>query len=154
MIIYPYLPSGHTVFCDDIRHELGGKISLIGIYQREIIVREFPVTLPKLCMVITINEKVSSDGQRQIKVIFEPDGPISETETVLLDLGYSLPDEVVKEEPEEFLMRSKRLELVAAPFKLERPGQIKVRMYHNEDEIRLGAILIKLDEEVNDGASS
>ncbi len=146
MIIYPFLPSGHTIFCDDIRHEIGGKISLIGIYQSEIIVREFPITLPKLCMIITINEKISSDGQRRVKVFFEPDDPLDKNETVLLDVDYNVPEDAIKEEPEEFIMRTNRIELVAAPFKLERSGKIKVRMHQDEDEIRIGTILIKLDQ--------
>jgi hypothetical protein len=97
-------------------------------------------------MIITINEKVSSDGQRSIKLVFEPDEPLDEIETVLLDMDYQVPEDAILEEPEEFIMRTKRLELVAAPFKLERPGKIKVRMYQGEDEIRLGAILVKLDQ--------
>lgn len=146
MIVYPSLPSGHTVFCDDIRHEIGGKLSLMGIYDREIIVRKLPITLPKFCMVVTINEKVSSVGQRKIKVIFESDDFEEENEKVLLEMEYQVPDDVVAEETEEFVMRSNRLELVAAPYKLEHPGKIKVRMYQDGDEIRLGAIMVKLDQ--------
>lgn len=41
-------------FCDDIRHEIGGKYSLIGCYGRELIVNKLPATLPKLCAFITL----------------------------------------------------------------------------------------------------
>jgi hypothetical protein len=39
-----------TLFCDDIRHEVGGKLSYIGVYSGGLFVRAFPVTLPKLCL--------------------------------------------------------------------------------------------------------
>jgi len=43
----------HAVFCDDIRMELGGKYSLMGIYSRVLVlpVRP-PVVLPKLGVVV------------------------------------------------------------------------------------------------------
>ncbi len=41
-----------TIFCDDIRHELGGKLSCIGVYSGRLIVPDFPVALPKLCVAV------------------------------------------------------------------------------------------------------
>ena len=42
-----------TIFCDDIRHEIEGKISYIGVYNGTLFLPEFPATLPKLCLSIT-----------------------------------------------------------------------------------------------------
>jgi len=38
-----------SIFCDDIRHEVNGKISLMGIYGNDMYVPVFPITLPKIC---------------------------------------------------------------------------------------------------------
>lgn len=38
-----------TIFCDDVRHELNGKVSLMGVYGGDMYVTDFPVTLPKIC---------------------------------------------------------------------------------------------------------
>jgi hypothetical protein len=38
-----------TIFCDDIRHEINGKVSLMGMYRGEMFVPDFPITLPKIC---------------------------------------------------------------------------------------------------------
>lgn len=38
-----------TIFCDDLRHELNGKLSLMGIYSVDMYVPDFPVTIPKIC---------------------------------------------------------------------------------------------------------
>ncbi len=44
----------HSTFCDDIRQEVGGKLSFIGIYSTTLIAQEFPVTLPKFCVSIVV----------------------------------------------------------------------------------------------------
>jgi hypothetical protein len=45
-----------TVVCDDIRREEGNKLSYMGIYGGNIIVPGFPLTLPKLCFVMSVME--------------------------------------------------------------------------------------------------
>lgn len=42
----------YSVFCDDIRAEMGGKLSLMGVYQGDLLVPQQPTVLPKLCIVI------------------------------------------------------------------------------------------------------
>lgn len=43
-----------TLFCDDIRHEVGGKYSYIGVYGERLIVSTFPTILPKLCLALKV----------------------------------------------------------------------------------------------------
>ena len=44
---------GMTIFCDDIREELSGKISLIGVYGGDLVVNApFPLWLPRICFLI------------------------------------------------------------------------------------------------------
>lgn len=38
------------IFCDDIRHEMGNKLSFMGCYQSELIVPSMPTVLSKLCI--------------------------------------------------------------------------------------------------------
>lgn len=40
-----------AVYCDDIRHEIGNKMSFMGIYNAEMYFNEFPSLLPKLSIV-------------------------------------------------------------------------------------------------------
>ena len=42
----------YAIICDDIRQEIGNKISLIGIYTKDIFVTKFPFMFPKLCFAI------------------------------------------------------------------------------------------------------
>lgn len=41
-------------FCDDIRHEIGNKYSLMGCYSDEMILDKFPALLPKLCVQVRV----------------------------------------------------------------------------------------------------
>lgn len=52
-----------VIYCDDIREELGGKISLMGVYTGDMIVSTIPLTLPKLCIVVTAMTDVSNPFQ-------------------------------------------------------------------------------------------
>jgi hypothetical protein len=46
-----------TLFCDDIREELNGKVSLIGLYARDIIIhKDLPIKLSKLCFFTSVSE--------------------------------------------------------------------------------------------------
>lgn len=42
----------HAVYCDDIREEISGKISLIGVYSDTLFSPKFPTFMPKLCAVV------------------------------------------------------------------------------------------------------
>lgn len=39
-----------SLFCDDIRHEVGNKFSLIGCYGDQVVVEKLPALLGKLCV--------------------------------------------------------------------------------------------------------
>jgi hypothetical protein len=42
----------YAIICDDIRQEIGNKLTFVGVYQDQIIVPRFPFTFPKLCFFI------------------------------------------------------------------------------------------------------
>ena len=43
-----------VMYCDDIRQETNGKISLMGIYGDNLVLANFPAKLAKLCLVVRI----------------------------------------------------------------------------------------------------
>lgn len=61
MTHYPDMPGGYVVYCDDIRDEVGGKITLVGIYSGEMNVGvTAPVAqahafVPLLCCLVHLN---------------------------------------------------------------------------------------------------
>jgi hypothetical protein len=47
---------GHVVFCDDVRREIDGKLTLVGVYSGNLTVfGGFPAVLPRLCVVTWLN---------------------------------------------------------------------------------------------------
>jgi hypothetical protein len=52
---------GHVVFCDDVRQEIDGKLTLVGVYNGNLTVfGEFPAVLPKLCLVVWLNSPMTN----------------------------------------------------------------------------------------------
>lgn len=52
---------GYTIFCDDIRDEIGGKLTFVGVYSAALIVHtDFPLHLPKFGMAIRYYERHGS----------------------------------------------------------------------------------------------
>lgn len=42
-----------AIFCDDIRQEVGNKLSFMGCYADDLVLENLPATLPKLCVYVT-----------------------------------------------------------------------------------------------------
>ena len=57
-----------TLLCDDIRQEMGGKTSLMGLYDHHIVVPQVPFTLPKVCFYTRFSRM---DGQFKFGFSFE-----------------------------------------------------------------------------------
>lgn len=56
-----------AVVCDDVRQEIGNKQSHMGIYTGEILLPTLPITMPKLCVVLTVRT-LSTDPFKQLAV--------------------------------------------------------------------------------------
>lgn len=42
-----------VIYADDLRQEVDGKITIVGMYQTQMLVPAFPITLPKLAVLMT-----------------------------------------------------------------------------------------------------
>mgnify|MGYP000373254618 CR=1 FL=1 len=49
----------NTTYCDDIRREVGNKMSYMGVYSSKLLVPEFPAILPKLSIIIEVRTPIS-----------------------------------------------------------------------------------------------
>ena len=73
-------PHMWATFCDDVRQEVGNKVSYMGIYGANLIVPSLPTTLLKLCCILTVRipaisppKQVTLKLLRDEEVIFEAD---------------------------------------------------------------------------------
>lgn len=69
-----------VVFCDDIRQEVGGKVTLVGVYATDIIVTRIPFVLPKFCVRAKLDFPSKAKHSAQMELIL-PDqrklGPVT-----------------------------------------------------------------------------
>ncbi len=62
----------YVLFCEDIRQEMGGKVSLMGVLGSKLLTPQFPFGFPKLCLFIEWEDLV---GKAEIAVnILAPEG--------------------------------------------------------------------------------
>ena len=126
-----------TIFCDDIRHEINGKISYIGVYSSDLIVPSLPVTLPKLCL--------------SVKVVAPADKPLEsltlrilKNEEVLQEISVeeeqlntaSESSEYMTDEERQERVQSAQFMLVFSPIQFEERCVLKVRVQTEDEELQ------------------
>lgn len=117
-----------TIFCDDIRHEVGNKRSLIGVYSGQLLVSTMPAILPKLCVSVTVTTPIEKPFRKLVIRLL-----INDTEILRGDMGdnpvppedmqhtTALPDDV-----EHFY--SLTADFVLSPFQINEPAALRVRV--------------------------
>jgi hypothetical protein len=120
----------HAIFCDDIRQEMGNKVSFMGCYQGELFVPFVPLMLPKLCVQVTIATPIErpiksltvrlDQGDIQLAVIDVPNG----------DFERSLPPQ-----PGNGTRLSASVGVMLAPFTIAEPGELRVVVITEEGEM-------------------
>jgi hypothetical protein len=76
-----------TLLCDDIRQEMGGKTSLMGLYDHHIVVPQVPFTLPKVCFYTRFSRM---DGD--FKFSFSIVAPNGDRKDVIRDSDVQIPE--------------------------------------------------------------
>ncbi len=130
-----------TLFCDDIRHEMGGKLSFIGVYSGSLYVPAFPVTLPKLCL--------------SVKIITPADEPLRTVTLSVLKDEDTLQEIAVDEEqlmaasdsadeqPQE-RVQVMQFALVFSPIQFDGPCILRVRAQTEDGELR--GLALRVDQ--------
>jgi hypothetical protein len=141
-------PFGVTIFCDDIREELHGKSSLIGVYGNELAsYSKFPISLPKLGFYVTvcfpINGPLISDAMLHIYLPQDLPGQPSFTSSVdwemtTEDVKQGLPD--AKLFPDPLGVMQFTTYVLLGPINIKQSGFFRVRVIHRDQEIKVGAL--------------
>lgn len=156
----PLAPFGHTVFCDDIREEVAGKHSFIGVYGGNIVFKELPAQLPKLGLAISYYEKIGESRLPVTLKVFVP-GPDGDVVILQSDLPMEgaradaprvLDNTPAGDQPLTLLQAN----LVLTPVQFHKPGRIRVRVYigKKEEEIRLGSLTIEALPPASEGVTA
>jgi hypothetical protein len=151
MIVYPHLPSGFTVFCDDLRQEINSKITFVGTYGDTMLVNGLlPAILPTFAMMIVYREEPESLEPVEIKIFMPGHDYDSPAQTFQIDPQADL----IPPDTGEFLMREARFYWRVPGLVIEQEGQIRVRAFRGDQEIRLGALQVTVNEEVRAAAEA
>lgn len=150
MIIYPSLPGGHTVFCDDIRRELNGKITLVGTYSGSMFINgTLPTTLSKFCLAVSLWEEQESLEPVSVKVFFPGDEPDAPSASLVMNpQADMLPPQARND---EFPMRESMFFFEVPGAVIREEGFIEVRAYRGDNEISLGALPVLLNPNSSGG---
>jgi hypothetical protein len=134
-----------TLFCDDIRHEVGGKLSYIGVYSGGLFVPAFPVTLPKLCLSVRIVTPANEPVRTLILRVLKDEENLQE---LALDedqlAAASDADEDATEERVEERIQMTQFMLVFSPIQFDEPCTLKVRVQTETGELR--GMALKVDQ--------
>lgn len=137
-------PSGHCIFCDDIRHEANGKLSLIGVYGGELYpLGPYPLRLPKLCILIHYFQR-PEDGFHDTKIRTRLIGGASEI--VLFEVlvtasefqNAQIPEK--PDDPDIEPMIALTMPIEFPLIMIAQPGRIRVDAYRGDDQIKLGGL--------------
>ncbi len=143
-LLPPPTPFGHTIFCDDIRQEVGGKISFMGTYRSYIYFPSFPMDIPKFCLFVTYHEAAEGDIPPLELQVYFPDDEEGMPSFIqphgFPALSGTPPPALVGLTP----LRTMIIPVVFAPFHVEHAGPIRVRMKRGDDLVRLGALYADL----------
>ena len=151
--IQPRTPFGRTIFCDDIRQEIGGKISLIGVYAGGIFVLgDPPYTIPKFCMLVEYMEGLNANSPPISLQVFLP-GDLDQEPSLKFDLP-TPPNEI----PIDPFLGTEahignRIPIILAPLVIPSEGRIKVRMKRGVDYVALGSLVIRTAQSIDENGN-
>lgn len=135
---------GKVTFCDDIRQEIDGKITLVGCYGADIVVNStFPVVIPKLGIFVQFWDLLESPREPMRLEILFPGDP-DEKPSVVVELP--VVETPLVENPEvpndEDSRRGIGMNMVMSPVAMQSIGRIRVQIKKGDDIYRIGRIKV------------
>ncbi|MBU1282742.1 MAG: hypothetical protein KJ989_13155 [Gammaproteobacteria bacterium] len=125
-----------TIFSDDVRHEVGGKVSYIGCYSGKLLVANFPVVLSKLCLTVKVTTPVSKPFEHLTVKVYKDDELIAEGGVPQEELKGKAPPESLGDEPASNKLRAIQIGFVFSPFMVDAPGLLRVRVENEGRELK------------------
>jgi hypothetical protein len=137
---------GSTIYCDDLRDEVGNKQSYMGIYSSALILSAAPpVVLPRLVIIVKYNEPMSEPWMPLRVNVYLPDAEEGADPTFTSELG-AAPDAMAAlirpDVPMEEQGRHMIFPIIFTPLPITTFGRIRVRLIRGDEEFRLGSLEI------------
>ena len=130
-----------VIYCDDIREEVGHKVSYMGIYSGELTVPNAPVVLTKLCIAVKVATDIDDPFEALEVRIVKVKG---DDETELLSTGpVSLPTELsgLDNSSTRLLVQ---MNFMLVPFQIDEETILRVKAITEREELRGMALRIRI----------
>jgi hypothetical protein len=136
----------HTIYSDDIRHEVGNKRSLIGIYSGKMFVPEFPVLLPKICMSIWIVTPANKPFKSLKVRVLADDNVVAEHPIDADTIAAQQPTSVISGpfDPEKPQIFTANFMVQISPYLVDKATTLRIRVVTEEEVLKGGALSIEL----------
>lgn len=143
-----------TIFCDDIREEVSGKITYVGVYSSKMFLSSFPALLPRLCLAINLFTPASQPFRKLVIQLFKDNELLAESTIDESELEkFADAFEGGGEAAEVTTSQSVRAQLIFSPFRLEEPTVLRVRAQTADGELTGPGLRIEQSSETQDPQS-
>jgi hypothetical protein len=138
-----------VVYCDDIREEIGNKVSYMGIYSKDLFVPTAPVVLPKLCIAVKVVTDIT-DPFKELEVRILK----GEDEVELLTTGPipGPPDDWSSEDNSTFMIA--QMAFMLAPYQIDGDTILRVRARTEREDLKGRDLRILVGPPVVDGGQN
>lgn len=137
---------GATLFCDDIRYEVGGKTTIIGIYQSDMLFpleTAFPITISRLSMLVRYYEfKGEMNGDVTFKIFLPAQEEPVVFSYISRDQINAAPAPYAPDGDSESVFNVV-MPIILSPFTLHGEGPIKIRAFCGDRLVRLGRLVVR-----------
>ncbi|AOY00121.1 hypothetical protein [Jeongeupia sp. USM3] len=115
----------HSIFCDDIRHEVNGKTTLVGCYAGVMYVQAFPALLARLCILNQVVIPLASEAKGTVSItIMKEDETLARTEMQVTEIFKAAQDNPATPEESTFAEMQSATEF--SPLAIEKPCLLQV----------------------------
>ncbi|GGX99039.1 hypothetical protein GJV26_15910 [Massilia dura] len=130
----------HTMYCDDVRQEIGGKMTFVGAYQSQM-VAELPgeLVLPKLCIVVTAQTPHDQPFKEMKVKLYHDDEVIQE-----LDVPTAMDSTVAMEDEEGVNFHVVGIIITLQGLRFQKNSMLRVRMETGDEELSAPAFQVVL----------
>lgn len=133
-----------VIYCDDVRQEVGHKISLMGIYGSDLVVNGFPTTVHKLCLSVRVLTPIEEPFEKI--EIFVSQGEKDKQRDLIATGPLDMPPS------DQFLIDGSKMFViqtfcVLSPFNVEEETVLRVRVKTEKEELRGVGLRIKAMEQ-------
>lgn len=138
----------HTIYCDDVRLEVGNKQSLMGIYLNELWVAACPTTLPKICIVVNVSTPIDQPFKTLSLKITKDDEIL--IEAPLIGDQLHQPQQSIIENGDDKDNPNRRISFIGtfalSPFNIDKECTLRVLAETENGELKGSALKIKIGQ--------